>query len=101
MGRDRPSPPPVTRQAEGDLTRQWNRAVDVVCVNPRTVDRIADADPTFEPRCVVVAAVTSVGVTAGRGPGGWTWTPGVGAEQVGELASISTVWDVHRPVPVA
>ena len=42
------------------LTRQWNRAVDVVCANPRAVTDTAAADPTFLPRCAVVVAAVAV-----------------------------------------
>ena len=69
------------------LTRQWNRAVDVVCANPRSVTDTAAADPTFLPRCaVVVAAVAVVQGRADACPGGWARPGGPADRRVLDVA---------------
>lgn len=69
------------------LTRQWDRAVDVVSANPRTADQAADADPTFEPRCaVVVAAVAAVQRRADAAPGRWARLGGPADRRVLDVA---------------
>ena len=69
------------------LTRQWNRAVDVVCANPRSVTDTASADPTFLPRCaVVVAAVALVQGRADAAPGRWARPGGPADRRVLDVA---------------
>ena len=69
------------------LTRQWNRAVDVVCANPRSGTDTASTDPTFVPRCaVVVAAVASVQGRADAAPGRWARSGGPADRRVLDVA---------------
>ena len=70
------------------LTRQWNRAVDVVCANPQSaVTDTAAADPTFLPRCgVVVAAVAAVQGRADAAPGRWARPGGPADRRVLDVA---------------
>ena len=69
------------------LTRQWNRAVDTVCGNPRSVTDTAAADPTFLPRCaVVVAAVATVQGRADAAPGRWARPGGPADRRVLDVA---------------
>ena len=70
------------------LTRQWNRAVDVVCANPQSaVTDTASVDPTFLPRCaVVVAAVAVVQGRADAAPGRWARPGGPADRRVLDVA---------------
>ena len=74
------------------LVRQWNRAVDVVCANPRSVTDTTSTDttstdPTFVPRCaVVVAAVASVQGRADAAPGRWARPGGPADRRVLDVA---------------
>lgn len=69
------------------LTRQWNRAVDVVCAHPRSGTDTASTDPTFLPRCaVVVAAVAAVQGRADAAPGRWARPGGPADRRVLDVA---------------